>query len=620
MKPKLLCLAMVLLVSLMPGPGAVRAADEPPTSVLAVFALDGSLTEKPMVDDFPFGSSGGESLKDLVARMKKARDDKNVKAVVLLADSASLRMAQVEEIRRAMDEIKAAGKEIHAHADSLSTGRYMLLSGASRLSVVPAGDVSLIGLRDETPYLRGLLDLLGVKPDYLTCGAYKSAAEVFMRKGPSAEAEAMENWLLDSLYQTGIELIASGRRVPAEKARAWIDGAPYSAESARQAGIIDDIQHRQDFLTALKKKYGEDVKLDRRYGKKKAAELDLSSPLGVFKLWADLITGPKKPAEGKEAVAIVYVEGPIMTGKSEPSFFGAGQIAYSTEIRKALDKAAGDKSIKALVLRVNSPGGSAVASEIILDATRRVKAAKPLVVSMGSVAGSGGYYVACAADTIFADAATITASIGVVGGKFATTDMWNKVGITWKSNHRGASAPMYSSDAIFTPQQRAKLQGRMNEIYAVFKGHVTAIRGNRLKKPIDELAGGRVFTGRQALELGLVDRLGTLEDAIEHAAKLANVKDYEVRVVPRPKSFMEVLLADLGEKDKDEESLSLSLGARMPRGASLFEAAMPYLRDMEPERLRAVETALGRLAMLQQEGVLLMMPEMLGPGDSACRR
>ena len=170
------------------------------------------------------------------------------------------------------------------------------------------------------------------------------------------------------------------------------------------------------------------------------------------------------------------------------------------------------------MLRVHSPGGSATASEIILNATKRVKAKKPFVVSMGGVAGSGGYYVACGADTIFADASTITASIGVVGGKFATTAMWNKVGITWKSYKRGANAGMLSSDSVFTPAERQKLQALMNEIYGVFKGHVTAIRGNRLKKKIDELAGGRVFTGRQALELGLVDKIGTLDDAIRFVA------------------------------------------------------------------------------------------------------
>src|SRR5262249_621895 len=153
-------------------------------------------------------------------------------------------------------------------------------------------------------------------------------------------------------------------------------------------------------------------------------------------------------------------------------------------------------------------------SEIILDATRRVKAKKPFVVSMGDVAGSGGYYVACGADTIFADASTITGSIGVVSGKFMTTEMWKKVGVTFKAYQRGKNAGMLGSGRVFTREEKARMQAWMDNIYDVFKGHVVAIRGKKLKKPIDELAGGRVYTGRQALELGLVDRIGTLRDAI----------------------------------------------------------------------------------------------------------
>src|SRR5205085_5197410 len=194
------------------------------------------------------------------------------------------------------------------------------------------------------------------------------------------------------------------------------------------------------------------------------------------------------------AVAVVYVDGPIVIGGGTPSPFG-GATARAVAVRKALDEAARDDSVKAVVLRVDSPGGSAVASEIILDATRRVKAKKPFVVSMGDVAGSGGYYVACGADTIFADESTITGSIGVVSGKFATNDMWKKVGVTFHAYQRGKNAGILATDKVFTPEERKRMQAWMDEIYDVFKGHVVAIRGKKLKKPIDELAGGRVYTG-----------------------------------------------------------------------------------------------------------------------------
>ncbi len=608
------CWVAMVVLSLVPLSGVYAAGEAKPAAkpVIAVFSVSRPLPEAPLGDDLLFGSVGAETLRDIVARMKKTAKDPQVKAVVLQVGTGSFRLAQIEELRQAMDEIKAAGKEIHAYSESLMTGGFTLMSGATNVSVVPTGTVWIMGVYGESPYLRGLLDKLGVQPDFFTCGAYKSAAEMFMRYGPSPEAEQMENWLLDSLFDSYVGLMAKGRRVSPEKVRQWIDGGLYAAGKAKELGIIDKVQYHDQFVAELKSKYGADAKWDKRYGKKdKLGDLDLSSPLGLFKMWADLLQPPKK-ATGKDAVAIVYVDGPILPGQGDPSPFSFGGIAYSTPIRKALDQVADDKSVKAVVLRVDSPGGSAVASEIILNATKRVKEKKPFVVSMGGVAGSGGYYVACGAETIFADASTITASIGVVSGKLVTTPLWNKVGIQWHSKKRGAHADMLGSDKVFTPEERAKMQGYMDEVYGVFKGHVLAIRAGRLKKKIDDLAGGRVFTGRQALELGLVDKIGTLDDAIQFAAKQANVKDYEVRVVPRPKSFLEMLMADLTEKESDSQTLSIAARAFGPRPSNpLLDVALPMLQGVEPTRLEAIKAALGRLSLLQQERVVLMMPEIL---------
>ena len=601
-----LCLLIAVVLPLACSTAAVAAEKE--VGTIAVFSLDRAVTEAPSGDDILFGSVGRETFKDLVARVEKAGKDDDVKAIVLLPN-AGLGYAQTEELCRALGEVRKAGKEIHVHADSLSMRNYVLASGADSIGVVPEGMLMIAGLRSEAPYVRGLLDLIGVTPDFMTCGDYKSAGEIYMRTEPSKQAEEMTNWLLDGLYEANVKLIAEGRKVPPKKVRQWIDGGLYTAAKAKDAGLIDKIQFRQDLEKELKAKYGEDVKFDRKYGKKKRDEIDLSSPLGVFKLWAEILQGPSKKKSTKAAVAIVYVEGPILPGKAEPSPFGSSGIAYSEPIRKALDKAAADDSIKAVVLRVDSPGGSATASEIILDATRRVKAKKPFVVSMGNVAGSGGYYVACGSDTIFADSSTITASIGVVSGKFATTDMWNKIGITWHTYDRGANAGLFSARGIFSDAERKQMRAMMDEVYGDFKGHVVAIRGDRLKKDIDELAGGRVFTGRQALELGLVDKIGGLEDAIAHVAKEAKIDDYEVRVLPRPKSFIDMLVADLSGEEKDDDSGTLSLGSAWgPRTTSLLQAAMPYLKGLDPERVEAIEGVFQRLSLIEKEGVILAMP------------
>jgi protease-4 len=573
-------------------------------AVVAVFKLNGTLTEAPAGDDL-FSGVARESLRSLVERLKKAKGDAQVKAVALILESPALGQAQVEEVRQALEELRAAGKEVYAHADSLETGGYVLVAGANKISLVPTGDLWLTGLYGSSPYLRGLLDKLGVRPDFLTCGTYKSAAEMFMRSGPSPEAEAMQNWLLDSMYRTDVELIAKGRGVSATQVKAWIDAGPYTASAAKELGLIDAVQFRQDFVADLKSKFGDQVKLDTAYAKKKGPELDLSSPFAGLKLWADILQGPKAKTSNKDSIAIVYVDGAIMLGDAVVSPLGGSEGAYSTPLRKALDKVAADDKVKAVVLRVNSPGGSATASEIILDATRRVKAKKPLVVSMGDVAASGGYYVACAADTIFADQSTITGSIGVVGGKFATTDLWNKIGVHWKSYARGANAGLLGGDQVFTDSERRKIQGWMDEIYAVFKGHVLAIRGKRLKKALDDLAGGRVYTGQQALELGLIDKIGTLADALAYAASEAKVSDYEVRVEPQPKNFLELLFEDLG--GKREEGVDISLAPAIRR-SPLFEAALPLLEGLDPGRARAIRAALAQLEAFRRERVMLVMP------------
>jgi protease IV len=227
------------------------------------------------------------------------------------------------------------------------------------------------------------------------------------------------------------------------------------------------------------------------------------------------------------------------------------------------------------------------------------------------VAGSGGYYVACAADTIYADNATITGSIGVVSGKLVTNPMWNKIGITFTPYQRGKNAGMLSSAAPFSSEERSRMQGYMDEIYGVFKGHVTAIRGSRLKKPIDDLAGGRVYTGEQALKLGLIDKIGTMRDAIDFVAGKADVTDYDVRVVPEPKNLIEEILEKASGGKNDPKKLDAETSRFSWNGTSLLELAAPQLKNLDPQRVKHIRTALQQLQTLHQEGVCLMMPEFM---------
>ena len=289
--------------------------------IVAVFRLRAPIVEQPVNEVLIFGGEHQPtSLKDLVRRMNKARDDQAVKAVVVLLENAEIGTAQAEEIRQAMIEISKSGKSVYAHADSMSMHGYVLLSAATHLSVAPTGDVWLTGLYAESMYLRGLLNKLGVKPDFLTCGEYKSAAETFMREGPSPKAEEMENWLLDGIYSTQVKLIAASRGVDEAKARQWIDGGPYTAGKARDLGIIDAVEQRQDVQTRLKRRFGDDIKFEHNYGESSRQKVDFSSPFAAFEVFGELLGGGKKKLH-KTSVAIVYVDGPIMLGAAEQSPF-----------------------------------------------------------------------------------------------------------------------------------------------------------------------------------------------------------------------------------------------------------------------------------------------------------
>jgi protease-4 len=284
---------------------------------VVVFRLKGEIAEVPQQDPFSFSATPPTSLKDLVSHIRKAKDDPAVKAVLFLEEGGSVGPAQIEELRQAMAYFRSGGKPIYSHADSINMLDYVLHCGANRISLVPTADVWVTGLFSEGLYVRGLLDKLGVKPDFMTCGEFKSAAEMFMRESPSPEAEKMQNWLLDSIYATHLQLLANGRGVDVAKAKEWINNGPYSAERAKAAGMIDEIEHRQDLEKILRDKFGKDVVFDSKYGTKKQPDLDLSSPLAVMKMWSDLLNEGKKKKSDKPAVAIDNLQDASSLGISQ---------------------------------------------------------------------------------------------------------------------------------------------------------------------------------------------------------------------------------------------------------------------------------------------------------------
>ena len=590
-------------------PSVAKPAKPPvvPTSV-AVFGLGGAVSEGPGGGDLSSLLSGTapESLRSLVSRMDRAGRDKQVAAVALLYNGPVVGSAQLEELVSAVDRLRETGKPVYLLAESMGTGGYVLASHCSHLSVVPGGELALVGLATESPYIRGLLDWLGVEPDFLTCGDFKSAGEMYMREGPSRNAAAMGDRLLDSQYRTYVDLIASGRNVDRKQVRHWIDQGPYTASRARAAGLIDAVEHRREFYDRMRRAHGQTSRLLTRYGLPPRQQVDLSSPLGLIQFYSKLLQGPGRVVNRGDTIAMVYLEGTIVGGSMPISPTG-GAAASSETLRKTLAVVERDKAIKGVVLRIDYPGGSALASEVILDAIRKVQANKPVIVSMGNVAASGGYYVASYADEILAQPTTITGSIGVVGGKFATTGLWDKLGIKWASRSRGANATLNGTARVFTDDQRDRVQEQMDEIYGTFKRHVVDGRGKKLKKPIEQIAGGRVYTGRQALELGLVDRMGGQVDAIAAAAKRAGIRKYTIREYPESQGLIDALR---GTRQSDRSG---PLGGRRRgrrEGGRLLDRGVPLLGTLEPQRAEAIRRIVGHLERLQHERVFLLAPEI----------
>ncbi len=618
MKSKVRAMHSVVLLGAMLSLSAfeVHADSSSSDPVIVHFHLSGQMPESPGMPNplqMMMGGDQPSTFKELLERFKKTAGDDSVKAVVLTFEGLGLGMGQMEELCKVIQQIEVSGKDVYVHAEQMSTFTYLLASATSHINIVPTGDLWLTGFYSEMPYVKGLLMKLGVDVDFMQFEKYKSAAETFTREGPTPEAEENRNWLLDGLYDASMERIAKGRKMSAEKVKSLVDDGPYSAERALEADLIDSVMHRREFFDDLKGRFG-GAKVTRKYGHDKGPEIP-SDLFGFFGWVANALKGAGQESSTAPSVGIVYVEGAIKVGSGKSDNpFSAPTGAFSTPIRKALDKAANDDSVKAVVLRVDSPGGSALASEIILEATRRVASKKPLIVSMGNVAGSGGYYVACASRAIFADETTITASIGVLGGKLVTTGGWSKLGINWHSYKRGNMAGIMSSSARFSDTERAKIHGYMSEVYEIFKGHVVACRGDKLTKPIGEIAGGRVFTGGQALELGLIDEIGGMQSAIKFAAAEANLGDYEVRVIPRPKEPLEMLMEAMSGGGDDDEDVSINVGTTAPLfglQSPLMQAFLPVLEQLDPQRVQAVMGVLERIELINAEGVITMMPETL---------
>ena len=486
-----------------------------------------------------------QSLTGLVLQFKKAKVDKRITAILLDIDGSGAGWAKAEEIRDAITDFRTSGKPVYAYMEYGLNKEYYIASACDKIYLAPPGELFINGLAADVMFFRGSLDKLGIYPDIYQIGKYKSAGDMFTRKDMSPEHRKFMNELLDDLYNRYIAAIAKARGKSTDEMKTLIANAPYNAKSAKDAGLIDGSAYRAEVEKELKKRLG--YKESEELHQVKGSDYRDVEPesLGLNK---------------GERIAIIYASGDIGSGKSQNSPSGDQSIGSDT-VAKALNDARDDKTIKAIVLRVDSPGGSGLASDIIWHAVDEARQKKPVVVSMSDLAASGGYYISAAASKIVAEPSTITGSIGVVAGKPVVKGLYDWLGITneyiLRPEHGGAAGMFRETEKFDDKTERPRFEAWINATYDDFISKVAKGR-NRDKNYIDSIGQGRVWTGAQGKSNGIVDEFGGLDRAIEVAKELAKLpKDKDVHrvIFPAPQTFLQELLS--GGSDETAETPEL---------------------------------------------------------------
>ena len=567
------------------------AAQEQTIATWAHIELKGSYAEGSAMMGL-FGDVS-ESLAEAIGRLDKAAKDDAIVGVLLKIDGPSIGRGKLNEFRQAISRVRAKGKKVVAYLDSAGSGDYLVAAGCDEVVMPESGVLMLLGVRSEVSFYKNLFDLVGLKAEMLRVGEYKSAAEPYSRTDMSKEFREELEQVLGDFYDQMVEQVATGRKLDPEKVKAAIDNGPHTANAAKELGLITRVAY-EDELTGILKgdKGGTTIKLAKRYGKKKI-DTDFSGLTGMIKMM-NMMMGlePQARSSKNPKIAVIHATGMIMPGASTSDFLGDSTLGSDTLV-KAIEKAGSDATVKAIVLRIDSPGGSALASDLIWRAIENVE--KPIVASMGDVAGSGGYYIAMGADTIFAEPGTITGSIGVVGGKIAMEGLFNKVGITTSVVSRGKNSGILSTTTGFTDSERAAMTKLLLDIYKQFTEK--AAKGRKMEyAALEKLARGRIYSGATALKLGLVDKIGTLEDAVEHAKQLAKLgpdDKVERLILPKPSSPLESLFGPLNPEEQ----------TRITADAALFNA----MKAISPELADDLRNAM-QINRLARESRLMLMP------------
>lgn len=477
--------------------------------------------------------------RDVVDALERAAHDERVVGLLARISPARLGLAQIQEIRDAVHRFRAQGKPALAYAESLGgvgpgNGVYYLATAFDEIHIQPSGGVGLTGLMVESTFFQGTLEKLGIEPRIGSRGKYKNAVNIYtQRKYTPPHKEAVQR-VMDSQFGQLVDGIAQARGLDQDRVRALIDTGPFLAQDALKAGLVDGLAYRDEVYDTLTARTGQDARLS---------------------LFTYLDRAGRPHTEG-DSIALIYGVGIVQSGKTSYDPLFGGPTMGADTVAAAFRGAVADTDVRAIIFRVDSRGGSPVASETIWHETIRAQqAGKPVIVSMGNVAGSGGYLVATAADKIVAQPGTITGSIGVFGGKMLTAGLSEKLGLSSDEVHTSDNATMWSSNLDFSPAQWAKFNQQLDWIYQDFTTKVA--QGRKLDHAhVLSVAEGRVWTGEDARAHGLVDELGGFPVALrlaKAAAGIAAAAPVQLRLFPRERSFVATLLARLLDEDTEDE-------------------------------------------------------------------
>jgi protease-4 len=482
------------------------------------------------------------TVRDVVEALQHAAQDDRVVAFVARIGAVEMGLAHIQEIRDAVLAFRQVGKKAVAYAETFGefgpgNGAYYLASAFDTIYLQPSGDVGFTGLVFESPFLKGTLEKLALTPRLDQRQEYKNFMNIFTEQQYTAPHQEANQQVMASQFGQMVRGIAAARHLPETELRQRIDNGPFLGEEAVAAGLVDELAYRDEVYARVKDKAGEEAKL-----------LFLSQYLARA----------GRPHSKGTAVALIYGVGPVRRGQSGYDPLSDGPAMGADTVTAAFRAAVQDEEVKAILFRIDSPGGSYVASDAIWRETQRAReAGKPVIVSMANVAGSGGYFVAMAADKIVAQPGTITGSIGVLGGKMLTADFWNQLGLSWDEVHTSTNATIWSSTHDYTPAQWARLQAWLDRVYNDFTSKVAA--GRHLPKDqVLEVAKGRIWSGEDAKGLGLVDELGGFPVAlrlVREALTLPADAALDLQVFPRPLSTFEALMSRLLGEDRESSDV-----------------------------------------------------------------